>query len=313
MRSVKLLWGVTVFLLVLVILLCSYWLRTRFGGADPYGKTIPSGPQDKVLARIGDHEIKTSVLEQRLFTKHGAELLNQLIDREAIQMEADELGLKVTREEIDQELKRMQQGYDSEQHFYDSMKQQLGLSKDEIREDVFYRLLLEHIAIRDIHITEADVDAYIAAHPEEFGKTLSLRIQQIINKTIDQANRTIELYRSGRDFAQLAKERSIDTNTASEGGDLGWIENNDPFIPFEILKAARSLEVGQISGPIEVAQGYAVIRLKDRKEQTKGNASATRESIQKQLALQQATPLPEIIKTLREKRNASILDPKLKL
>lgn len=313
MRSVKLLWGLTVFLLVLVILLGSYWLRTRFGGADPYGNKIPSGSQDKVIARIGDHEIKNSVLEQRLYLKHGAELLNQLVDREAIQMGADEIGMKVTREEIDQELKRMQQGYDSEQLFYDSMKQQLGMTKDEIREDVYYRLLLERIAIRNISVSDETIDAYISAHPEEFGKTLTLRIQQIINKTLDQANKTIELYKSGRDFAELAKERSIDTNTAGEGGDLGWIENNDPFIPFEVLKAARSLEVGQISGPIEVAQGYAVIRLKDRKEQTKGNPSSTRESIRKQLALQQAAPLPDIVKKLREKYNAAILDPQLKL
>ena len=48
---------------------------------------------DKVVAQIGDIEIKQSELADNLYTTHGAELINQMLDRDAIQMEADELGL----------------------------------------------------------------------------------------------------------------------------------------------------------------------------------------------------------------------------
>ena len=40
----------------------------------------------------------------------------------------------------------MQQGYESEQQFYESMKSQLGMSEQEIKEDVSNKLLLEKLA-----------------------------------------------------------------------------------------------------------------------------------------------------------------------
>ena len=73
-----------------------------------------------------------------------------MLDRDAIQMEADELGFKLTRADIDDELKRMQQGYESEELFYKSMKEQVGMSELELRQDVNYKLLLERIATKDI-------------------------------------------------------------------------------------------------------------------------------------------------------------------
>lgn len=317
MRNTKLLWGLIGFLLIVVAALGFEVIRlTRERITDPNHPLPPPSPSamsDGVVAKIGDVEIRSSALQQQLLHKYGAEMINQMLDREAIRMEADDLGMKIGRDEIDRELKRMQQGYDSEQQFYESMKTQLGMTKDEIREDVYYKLLLEKIATRNINVSEQDIDAYIKAHPEEFGKIQLLRIQIIVNASKDQAARTIELYQSGRDFAQLAKERSLDTATANDGGDLGWVEENDPFVPAEIMNAAKSLKAGEISGPIETAEGYAVVRLKDRKEQVKGDNGDIRETVRKQLLLQQAPPLPEVVKSLRGKRNAVILDPQLQL
>lgn len=315
MRNMKLLWGLIGFLLIVVAALGFEVIRlTRDRAVDPNfsSPTPTSGKGETVVAKIGDIEIKSSELQQNLLHKYGIELINEMLDREAIRMEADEIGVKVQREEVDRELKRMQQGYESERQFYESMKSQLGLEKDDIREDVFYKLLLEKIATRGIKVSEQDIDAYIKAHPEEFANVQSLRIQKIVNATKEQAQRTIELYKSGRDFAQLAKERSIDTATANDGGDLGWVEENDPFMPTEIMKAAKALKVGEVSGPVETAEGFVVVRLKDRKEQTKGSPEEIRESVRKQLSLQQAPPLPDVVKSLRVKRNAVILDPQLK-
>ena len=80
-----------------------------------------------------------------------------MLDRYAIQMEADELGFKLTRADIDDELKRMQQGYESEELFYKSMKEQVGMSEPELRQDVNYKLLLERIATKDIHVTDEEI------------------------------------------------------------------------------------------------------------------------------------------------------------
>lgn len=309
MRNVKLLWGLICCLTLTAAVLGLLLAReSGLGGTGRLHKGSASGGTNHIVAKVGNREIYSSEVEEQLAQKYGPELVNQILDRESIRLEAEETGLKLLREDIDRELARMQQGYDSEQDFYDSMKKQLSMTKDEIREDVYYKLLAEKIATRNVQISDKEVDAYIQDHPEEFHRAEMLRIQQIINKTMDQANRTIELYKSGKDFAQLAKERSLDTASAGDGGDLGWVEDNDPFVPAEILKAAGTLQVGQISGPVETAAGYAVVRLKDRKPQPKQAADPDKEAVRKMLALQQAPPIKTVIQNLRKKFEAVILE-----
>lgn len=312
MRNIKLLWGLTVCLSAAVLVLGLVAVRLAGRGQEQGPPAGPDPEAERVVARIGDREFKLGVLREQLMDKYGAELMNQLLDREAMRLEAERQGIKLTRDEVDAELKQMQQGYDSEEQFYESMQSQIGLSKEELREDVYYKLLLEAIATAGIKISASEVDAYIREHPEEFQLISLLRIGQIVNKTADQAKRTLELIKSGKDFAQTAKERSLDTATAADGGDLGWVEDNDPFIPPEILKAARSLKVGDIAGPIETADGYAVILLKDKKEQSKGTREELRAKVSKLLALQKAPPLQDVVLSLRNKYESVILDPALK-
>lgn len=313
MRNIKLLRGLVVCLTAAVLSL-GLLLIWQTGGKDTAdGVDKPGGTEDsQVVARIGSREFKLSDLEDQLFEKYGKELVNQLLDREALRLEAEARNTKITREEVDAELKRMQQGYDSEAQFYESMENQIGMSKEDIREDVYYRLILERVATQAVSVTDQEVTAYIKDHPEEFTLVSMLRIEKIINQTEEQAKRTIELYKGGKEFAQLARERSLDTATASDGGDLGWVEDNDPFIPQEILKAARKLKVNEIAGPIKTAEGYAVIRLRDKKEQPKGSTDQIRDNVRKMLMLQKAPPMQDITESLRTKFHAEILAPELK-
>ncbi|WJH36386.1 peptidylprolyl isomerase [Paenibacillus sp. CC-CFT747] len=282
MRNVKLLWGIILVLAAAILVLTR---MAMFDKANPR----PASPvaEEKAVASIGGVQISSDRLTDALYKKYGTEMLDQILDREAVRLEAEQKGIHAGDEEIDQELTKMQQGYDSEEQFYQSMKDQVGLTKEELREDVHYKLLLEKIATASIVITEGEVQAYIKSHAEEFKNIIQFRIQQIISDTLEQANKTYELAQK-EDFGQLARQRSLDTNTANEGGDLGWVEDNDPFIPAPIMKAVEMMKVGDISRPIKVDRGYAVIRLKDRKEQSKGTPAQIAESVRKQLALQQA-------------------------
>ena len=58
-------------------------------------------------------------LQTALERHYGAELLGQMLDREVIRLEGNETGTSIGSAEINRELKRMQQGYESEQQFYD--------------------------------------------------------------------------------------------------------------------------------------------------------------------------------------------------
>ena len=60
-------------------------------------------------------------------------------------------------------------------------------------------------------------------------------------------------------FDQLALMLSIDESTASTGGDLGWFGRGTMMPEFE--EAAFSLDVGEISEPIQTDYGYHIIQV----------------------------------------------------
>ncbi|WP_058300506.1 peptidylprolyl isomerase [Gorillibacterium timonense] len=305
MRNVKLLWGIIVLLTGVGLVLFRIAITEPHASVpDP---SASSGEESRIVAKIGDKVITSEMVRQKVYSKYGLEVLNQMVDHLAIQLEADDRGLRVEEKEIAAELTRMQQGYGSEEQFYQSMKEQVGMTREELHEDVYFKLLVEKAATSDIVVGENEISDYIKQNPEEFADTEQLHLQFILNETLEQANRTYQLATAGGDFATLARERSLDINTASEGGDLGWIEENDPFVSPNILKTAKELTVGEIGQPVQTESGYAVVKLLDRKEDKKSDPEAIRESVRKQLALQKAPAIKDYILALRDKWKASLI------
>jgi foldase protein PrsA len=311
MRNVKLLWGIIGVLLTCVAVLSFITIKNAFPyvADDNPNNPAPKPEQERIVASVGNRQITSAELQQNVMAKYASEVLNQMLDREVIRLEGDQRGIKVDRTEIDNELKRMQQGYVNEADFYKAMKEQLGMTQEQLREDVYYKLLSEKLAIQDIHIPDEWVDEYITNHPEEFRAPVQLRIQQIVVATNEQAAKVLDELKRGADFAQLAKDRSLDDATRNSGGDLGWVDDDDPFVPAPVLKAAKELKKGEVSRAVEVEGKFVVVKLKDRKEQAREQFASIREQVRKELALHEADPIPEMVKKLRDKWNARILDP----
>lgn len=264
---------------------------------------------NKVIARIGDREITLNELYEDLARSYGTEVLNRMIDNHAVRLEAELLGISVTTAEIEGELRRMSVGYNDMNEYFQAMKEQLGLSKEDLYADAEYNLLLEKITTKDIEITDKQIDDYMRLHKDEFKARKEFHIQQIILATEDHANKALNELKKGIDFAVLVRDRSIDDASASSGGDLGWVEDNDPFVPSEILRAAALLQVGKISGVIELSNGnYAIIKLLDQKTEEQESEEVVRERVRKQLALQKALPVKEVVQQLRKKHGAIIID-----
>jgi peptidyl-prolyl cis-trans isomerase D len=81
--------------------------------------------------------------------------------------------------------------------------------------------------------------------------------------------------RSGKDFAQLAKQESADS-TAAKGGDVGWLTQDQ--LPSPLDKAVFSLRKGEISDVIETPAGLHIFKVEDiREEKTQSLKDATAE------------------------------------
>jgi foldase protein PrsA len=111
--------------------------------------------------------------------------------------------------------------------------------------------------------------------------------------------------REGVDFALLAQDVSVDTSTASSGGDVGWVREDDPFIVPEATAALQKLKLGEISLPILMADDrWVIVMLTGKRVVNPMDDSRLREMLRKELALSQAPSLFDVVEGLLARYDA---------
>jgi peptidyl-prolyl cis-trans isomerase SurA len=147
--------------------------------------------------------------------------------------------------------------------------------KQDLRRQLSIQKLLNREVVAKITITDQDVAEFYNANKSQFNmaeptyhlaqiKVTPRKDPQIRNRKNDDATNEAEAVRkikmlmdrlnSGADFAQLAMDYSEDMNTASTGGDLGYVPEsglNGPQVDPALKKAVLALKPGQVSQPIE--------------------------------------------------------------
>jgi peptidyl-prolyl cis-trans isomerase C len=89
--------------------------------------------------------------------------------------------------------------------------------------------------------------------------------RHILVATEDEAKALIAEIKKGAAFDKLAKDKSTDKASGTEGGDLGWFKKSD--MVKEFADAAFDLKKGEMTEtPIKTQFGYHVIKVEDRRK-----------------------------------------------
>nr|WP_314954731.1 peptidylprolyl isomerase [uncultured Aggregatibacter sp.] len=116
----------------------------------------------------------------------------------------------------------------------------------------------------NINITDVEIAQYYQDNKPQFTTQGQQRLAHIQVKTEQQAQELYQQLQNGANFADLAKNHSIDPTSAERGGDLSWVSAGE--FPKVFEDTANALAVGQYSQPVNLDNHYHIILVEERKE-----------------------------------------------
>lgn len=238
---------------------------------------------DRIVAVVNTEVITLSELKAEIAAEekrvqeryHGEELrrrlqqvaymgLTRMIERKLQMQVARAKGVEVTDEEVQRALRELQrQG--------EKVNEADPNDKKSIREQLLLLKVVDREVRSSIMVSEQDMQRYYERHIGRFALPEEYRISQILirpragealSKARARAAEVFAALKQGGDFAALALKHS-DGPESTKGGSLGFVRQGE-LLP-QIEQAIASLQPGQLSEPVETAQGFHILRLDEKK------------------------------------------------
>ena len=190
------------------------------------------------------------------------QVLGFLIQAQAIFNVAEERGVSVSEEDEEARYQQDIEQVGGEEQLAQTLASQPGSVTLDLYRDVLIPASLRMDALGEQ-----------LAEDMESEEVDTRTVRHILVETEPEAQAIINELEAGADFAELAQERSIDTGSGAQGGELGANPAGTFVPPFE--EAVWSAEVGEIVGPIESQFGFHVIEVTETgtREQAPGGGS----------------------------------------
>ncbi len=174
------------------------------------------------------------------------QVLDQLIDDVVIALQAEKEGVKVTDAEFNARLAQTVQeagGLNKLNDWLAGHQIQLSDLCTQLRSEMLGQAMLGRVT---------------GALPTQVEQ---VHARQILMSAPDQAASVLDQLRAGKDFAQLARQNSIDEASKANGGDLGWFPKGviDPLLE----AAAFQIKPGQVSEVIHTSVGYHILKVEE--------------------------------------------------
>ncbi len=236
------------------------WTGGPGAGAEPPAPA-PAGPTaPKPMALVNGAEITADALGAECLARHGASVLEALVNRSIIEQACRAGGISITRQHVDAEIDALSKRFSvPRDKWLELIEKERGISAEQYANDILWPMLaLRALARGAGEPTGAELNE---AFEKQYGPAVKARI--IVSRTRDEAEslRT-RAVAAPDEFGGLARQHSIDVGSASANG---WVQpirlhSGDPAFD----RAAFALEQGDISEVVQVADQFIVIKCEGR-------------------------------------------------
>ncbi|MBN2654395.1 MAG: peptidyl-prolyl cis-trans isomerase [Nitrospirae bacterium] len=163
-------------------------------------------------------------------------LVNELVNREMLYMEAKKKGFEKTPE----------------------FKKKL----EDFKKVTLIQLMLGKEMDAWSKVTDEEIKAYYDKNKADMIEPTKIRLSHIVVNSEQDAIKAAERLKKGEDFAKVAAEMSIDPKSSKAGGDLGSFSLGD--LDPNLENIAFRLKKGDISMPLKRKDGIHLLKVTDR-------------------------------------------------
>jgi len=243
---------------------------------------------DPVIARVNGQEIRRSELirEIQLMGPQAQQMPMQMLYPQLLQKM---IALKVVSA----------QGYAQKLQNEKEVKDRLKNAEEQIVADVYVRRAVQP------KITEDKIKKRYDELAAKYKPEDEVRARHILVQTEAEANDILKQIKSGSDFTKLATEKSKDTGSSKQGGDLGYFTRSAMVKPF--ADAAFGMKNGDVSDkPVKTDFGYHIIKVEDRRKSSAPPIAEVKDQISMQLEQELVV---QVVKDLEAKAKIERFNP----
>jgi parvulin-like peptidyl-prolyl isomerase len=213
-------------------------------------------PKHDVMALVNGRDISRHDLIDACVRRHGADVLESLVNKRLIMNHCEKREITVSREEINAEVDRMASRFKlGREQWLEMLEKERGFSAEEYARDVVWpTLALRKLAADQLEVTDEELQIQ---YQSQFGPMVRARLIAVSDE-----NRARQLHQQlvaqPNQFARLAMDHSQDVNSASVGGLIQPIRRHVGSPAIE--NAAFSLRPGEISEVIHAGNQYVILK-----------------------------------------------------
>ena len=203
-----------------------------------------------VIARVGPLEITHPEFNQKLSevapeyqnyvaTPNGRKQFLEILVREKLILAASKDDHTASSEEFNSEIEKL--------------KEEQRRRLKEFEEYLLTKLWIDSLRQKGVlQVTEQDIANYYAASPHE------VKLRHILLANAEEGAALLKRIKSGANFAAMAREHSLDQDTAANGGALPPLLRGE-VLP-ELEDAAFKMRVGETIGLVQSKFGYHILK-----------------------------------------------------
>ncbi len=258
------------------------------------------------VATVNGQAISKADFDQKLESSPAAlSTLQQMVREDLITQYAKQNNINVTDADIQKREDELKANFPAAS--WDEMLKARGLTEQDVKNALREQIIIDQAVGKDVKVTDAQIKQYFDKNHAAFDKPEQVRARHILVPDLATANKVEAELKSGKDFAAVAKQYSMDPGSKDKGGELGLFRRGQMVPAFD--QAAFSLPVGQISKPVKSPFGYHIIQVEEKQPGQKATLANTHDRIADTLRQQQEAPLIQpFLQSLQSKANISVSD-----